>query len=145
LDKGKDFLKYWLPPLVWGIFIFPLSNHYLSQSWTYTIIVSVIRWFLPNASNPTIETLYIVSRKSFHFIEYAILAFLLIRAFRGSQKRIWSWRWAVSSGLVTIGYGLLDEFVQTFIPSRNGSLLDWAVDSAGALFALGIMAIKREK
>ena len=140
-----NFIKSWLPPLIWGSLIFPLSNHFLSQSITYTIIVSIIRWFLPQASEAAVGTLYIVVRKSFHFAEYAILAFLLFRAFRASRKEIWRLRWGIYSAGITIGYGFLDEFLQTFIPTRNGSLLDWAVDSAGALFALGMIAVKREK
>jgi len=140
-----NFLKYWLPPLIWGSLIFPLSNHFLSQGITYTIIVSIIRWFLPQVSAATVGTLYIVVRKFFHFVEYAILAFLLFRAFRGSRKEIWHLKWAIYSVGIAIGYGFLDEFLQAFIPSRNSSLLDWAVDSAGALFALGMIAVKREK
>ena len=54
-----------------------------------------------------------VGRKLIHFAEYALLCFL------------W-WRALVS------GYAITDEVHQTFVEGRNGSTLDWLIDSAGA-------------
>jgi lipopolysaccharide/colanic/teichoic acid biosynthesis glycosyltransferase/VanZ family protein len=135
------FFKYWLPPLAWMAFIFPLANRSLGSPWIYNVTVSAIRWIFPNASPETIATLYIIERKSFHFIEYGFLAFLLFRAFRGPSRRTWNSRWALASVLISSAYGFIDEAFQAVVPSRNASLLDGIVDTAGSFFVVGIIAI----
>jgi VanZ family protein len=122
-------------------FLFPLTNDTLSSNSTSYFIVPIIKWFLPNASQATINTLHILFRKSVHFFEYAFLAFLLFRGFRRGNKS-WSWKWIIYAGLIAIGYGFLDEFLQTLITSRTGSIFDWVIDSTGALSTLGIIYIK---
>ncbi len=57
----------------------------------------------------------------------------------------WDIRWAVYSGIIAIGYGFLDEFLQTFVPTRNGSIIDSVINSTGAFFALGLMAVKAKR
>jgi VanZ family protein len=69
-----------------------------------------------------------------HALEYAGLAALLLRAL--------GWRRGRSYGvalLVTLAYALSDELHQAFVPGREFSLLDLAVDAAGALAALGLV------
>ncbi len=39
----------------------------------------------------------------------------------------------VGSLLVAIGYGLLDEFHQSFVPGRSSTLADVGLDAMGAL------------
>ena len=36
-------------------------------------------------------------------------------------------------------YAGLDEFLQNFIPGRDGSPVDWAIDMAGCLFCVGLL------
>jgi VanZ family protein len=73
-------------------------------------------------------------------LEYALLAFLLFRAFRG-KSRDWNMKWILYAGMITIGYSSLDEFFQTLIPSRTGEFSDWIIDVAGAVFALCIIFV----
>jgi len=141
----KKLLLSWLPPLIWMAFIFPGANWALGNSITYRVIVAVFKWLLPAANPSTIDILYIIVRKSFHFVEYAILALLLFRAFRKMSSKIWDFKWAIFAGGIAIGYGFLDELVQTFIPSRMGSLLDWLIDSGGVIFALGMICLRNRK
>jgi VanZ family protein len=130
----KNFIFFWLPPFLWMGFLFP-SNDTLTVSSTSCIIVPIIKWLFPHADQATIETLHILTRKFVHFFEYALLAFLLFRGFRGRNKS-WQWQWILYAGIITIGYGAIDEFLQTQIPSRTGSFSDWMINSAGAVFAL---------
>jgi len=134
---------YWLPPLAWMAFLFP-TNDTLTTSSTSHIIVPVLNWLLPTASEATIEILHFLTRKSIHFFEYAFLTLLLFRAFRGKNKD-WQLKWIIYAGLVTIGYGSLDEFLQIFIASRTGSIYDWIIDSSGSVFMLGIIYIKMNR
>ena len=133
----KNFFVYWLPPLAWMIFIFPTNNALTIDS-TSRIIVPIIKWLFPDADEVTIEILHIGIRKCIHFFEYGFLAFLLFRGVRMRNKG-WRLKWILFAGLITIGYGALDEFLQTLIPSRKGSFFDWMIDSAGAVVTLLII------
>jgi VanZ family protein len=138
----KSFFVYWLPPLVWMAFIFP-TNESLSSQNTSQIIVPVLKWLLPYAGQATIDTLHAVIRKFAHFFSYALLAVLLLRAFRGKSS-IWRPQWVVYSGLIAICYGLLDEYAQTFIQSRTGSFYDWLIDSSGVIIVMGFISVKNK-
>ena len=76
-----------------------------------------------------------------HFLAYAGLALLVIRAVasgrwdrltRGSWYRAWA---------ITAGYGVTDEIHQWFVPGRYSSVSDWIADALGAATALGAAAI----
>jgi VanZ family protein len=71
----------------------------------------------------------LIGRKLVHFAEYALLCFLWWRALRTvtTPERAVLWAFLLSSG-----YAITDEYHQTFVDGRHGTLLDWAIDSAGA-------------
>jgi VanZ family protein len=73
-------------------------------------------------------------RKLAHVTEYAILSYFWFRAFN-QGGRTWSPRSAVWALAFSITYALLDEYHQTFVPSRTASLVDVGIDSLGALTA----------
>jgi lipopolysaccharide/colanic/teichoic acid biosynthesis glycosyltransferase len=132
----KRFTSYWLPPLLWMAFIFPLGNRALGSSLIYEVFMAMARWIVPHAPSGVLETAYIVFRKSLHAVEYGFLAFLLYRAFRAGRKPRGRPAWFVRAAAVAIPYGFLDEFLQSFVPNRTGSPLDWAVDTLGIVIAL---------
>ncbi len=136
----KTFVKYWLPPLLWMALIFPVGNKALSSSLVYDVFMAVFKWLLSGASPEALGTGYIIFRKSLHFFEYGFLAFLLFRGLRAGRVPRWKpSRFAWAAGLA-VGYGCLDELLQAFIPNRTGSLWDAAVDMAGILCALAVIA-----
>jgi VanZ family protein len=138
----RDFVIYWLPPLAWMAFIFP-TNGALNTHSTSHIIIPILKWLFPQADSETIHLLHIAVRKAFHIFNYAFLTFLLYRGFRG-RNNIRRPEWLVYAGIIAIGYGALDEFIQTFIPSRTGSLRDWLIDSAGVVVVCGIAFVKNK-
>jgi len=135
----KRIMKYWLPSLLWMIFIFPAGNRVLSSPILYRVIVSLMEWLWPNITFEIIELCYTVVRKLLHIVEYGILAFLLFRSFRGSSQLRWKFQWALYASLIAMCYAILDEILQSFIPSRNGSLFDVLMDGIGVIFCLGII------
>jgi lipopolysaccharide/colanic/teichoic acid biosynthesis glycosyltransferase/VanZ family protein len=141
----KRFAAYWLPPLVWMAMIFPVGNKALSSSLVYEIFVGAFKKIFPDAGEAFYGISYIIFRKSLHFLEYGILAFLLYRALRGRSRTRWSARWALSAGAVAVAYGFLDEFLQSFVPNRYGSPIDWGVDAAGIGAVLGTKFLSRKK
>lgn len=145
MSRTGWFFKYWLPPLLWMAFFFPIGNRALSSSITYEISTAVFRWLFPHASAEAVGVFYIVFRKSLHFLEYGVLAYLLYRAFRGPDGRKWNPVWALRAGLISVAYGFLDEYLQSFVPHRYGSPIDWGVDTAGILAVLGTKFLNRKK
>lgn len=77
-----------------------------------------------------------ITRKLAHFVEYAILGFLAARAFRTSPRPAIRDRWFLISATIVVTYALMDEYHQTFVPSRTGSIYDSFIDIAGGLTAL---------
>jgi len=136
------FLIYWLPVFVWMAFLFPV-NDALNFNSTSSFLVPLLKWLLPDASQATITTLHTLIRKCAHFGGYAILAFLLFRGFRAMDKKTWKMKWVIYSGTIAISYSILDEFLQTFISSRTGSIFDCLIDSAGVVFALMTVSWKK--
>jgi VanZ family protein len=73
-----------------------------------------------------------IGRKLIHFGEYALLCFLWWRALASvtSPRRA-----ALIAFLLASAYALTDEYHQTFVDGRHGTLVDWLIDSAGAAAA----------
>jgi VanZ family protein len=138
----SEFIIYWLPSIFWMGFIFPLTNDTLSSSSTSDFIIPIIRWFLPDTNQATIDTLHVFIRKFIHFFEYALLAFLLFRSFRGENKKNLKLIWLIYTGIIAVGYGFIDESLQTLMLSRTGSIYDWLINSAGSIFTLSIVSLK---
>jgi VanZ family protein len=74
----------------------------------------------------------LVGRKIVHFAEYALLCFLWWRALATVTT---PGRAALLAFLLASGYAVTDEYHQSFVEGRHGSVLDWAIDSAGAAAA----------
>lgn len=70
-----------------------------------------------------------------HFLEYALLAVLLMAAL--SFGRSWSGAALLAIALAS-AFGITDEFHQAFVPLRTPDIRDWLVDTSGA--ALGALA-----
>lgn len=138
--KFKTFLTYDLPPILLMAFIFPLGNRGLGSSRLLEIFGVVFRWVVPRASAETIGLVYIILRKTSHFVCYGLLAVLLCRAFRRGRRPAWSKTAALAAAAVAVLYSFLDEFLQSFVPNRTGSPFDWIIDSAGILTGLALLA-----
>ncbi|MEW6052858.1 MAG: VanZ family protein [Nitrospirota bacterium] len=139
MNRKVYLLYYWLPPVLWMIFISPL-NELLSSSHTSSFLLPLLQWLFPQAARATLEAVHVFIRKMSHFLEYAFLAFLLFRAFRAGSRE-WRKEWLVSAGLIAIAYACLDECLQSFIPSRTGSVYDWMIDATGVLSFMVIVAL----
>jgi VanZ family protein len=78
-----------------------------------------------------------VSDKTGHFVAYAGLAVLSVRAVAGGLPRRVTWRVAWLALTIAGGYGIVDEIHQTFVPGRSGDIADWYADVTGALIGIG--------
>lgn len=141
----KKIILYGLPPVLWMIFLFPLANESLSSSEFYNFIYSVFKALFPAMTYRDFGVIYIVIRKLIHFFGYAFLAFLLFRAFQGFSTKVWDLRWILFSAVIAVGYGIMDETIQTYLANRNGNVVDVLIDTSGIMLALGLVWLWRRK
>jgi len=129
--------------LFWLLFIFFASTSSFSADNTSVILRPLFLWFFPNLSDAQLATLHFLTRKMAHFSEYAVLAFLSRRAFISSSHDFLRRHWFFLTTLLVVTYALLDEFHQSFVPSRTPSLYDSGIDIAGGLTLLLIFKFYR--
>ena len=125
------------------LLIFCASGDLMSAEHTSRFIGPFLRWFAPDITEATVASVQLVVRKCAHLAGYAILAALLYRAVR--QGRCIFGRAAAFAFLIAALYAALDEFHQSFVPSRTGSPRDVMVDCFGAAIGLALCLVFRRK
>ena len=135
----KNFLKHWLPVLIWLGVIFLGSTDMLSAEHTSRFLVPFLRWIDPQISFATLNAIQLGIRKLGHLTEYAILAMLLWRALRSGTR--WQMKMSILflvAALASAIFAASDEFHQSFVPSRTASPTDVMIDICGTLIGLSI-------
>ncbi len=139
MTASARFMRYWLPVAVMLTLMFLFSTDLFSGETTGRAIAWFFSFFWQDDGAPDIKETDFAIRKLAHFAEYAVLAFLLFRAFRADNQKRWRWRWALAAFAVVVVWSWLDEWHQTFTHTRVGSIYDSMIDSAGGFFALLII------
>jgi VanZ family protein len=134
-STGRRIWRYG-PLFLWIGFISFASTAEFSAANTSTVLHPLLLWFFPNLSEAHFAAMHFVIRKAGHFTEYAVLAFLARRAFISSSRLFLQTRWFQLTLLLVVVYSLLDEFHQSFEPSRTASIYDSGIDVAGGLTVL---------
>jgi VanZ family protein len=141
--------KAWFPAILWlGVIAAESTSTFSAantSSWLYPVFhfltgVDPVRFAVWNG----------VLRKLGHFVGYFTLSVLLFRAWRATLTvpglASWSARWAGMAWAISALVASLDEWHQTFLPSRTGTIHDVILDSAAALVAqLVIWGLLRER
>ena len=135
-----DFVRRWLPVLIWMLVIFAASTDLMSAAQTSRFIGPFLRWLVPDILPATIAAVQIVVRKAAHVTEYAILAGLLWRAMRPVTREV-TLGPAIWAFVVAAVYAALDEFHQSFVASRSASPIDVLFDACGAVIGLIIYSV----
>lgn len=142
MSRVSNFLKYWLPVLLWMGVIFGASADTVSSKRSSRLIEPFVRWLFPEVSEPVVGAVVFYVRKGAHVAEYAVLALLLWRAI---HKPVWRHPrpWSNPHAAFVIGlcflYAVSDELHQHFVPNRQGNPYDVLIDTAGA--ALAVFAV----
>lgn len=118
--------------------IFSASADPKSGPTSSRLIAPVVRFFFPDVSAEHLDQIVFVVRKAAHVTEYAVLSWLLARAFTkpATPTGGWSRKAAVLAWLIAAIYSTTDEFHQSFVPNRDARWSDVMIDSFGA--ALGV-------
>jgi VanZ family protein len=136
LTRGQFFFT-WLPTLLWLCVIAIESTDWLSSHHTSRILYPLFHWLF-GITPEQFAPFHAVLRKAGHVVGYGLLSVLAFRSWRGSApapRPVWSFAWARNALLLTAATASLDEWHQTFIPSRTGTIWDVLLDTAAGLAA----------
>jgi len=138
-SKQREILKTWIAAVLWLIVIAIESTAALSSENTSRILYPLLH-FLFGMDMATFEPIHFFIRKSGHVVGYGILSILLFRAWRatltsGALQPRWMLRWADIAVLGTALVASLDEWHQSFIPTRTGMWQDAVLDTCAGIAA----------
>jgi VanZ family protein len=134
----NNVLKTWIAAVLWLIVIAIESSALLSAHNTSRILYPILH-FLFGVDRLRFETWHFYIRKGGHVVGYAILSTLLFRAWRATLPAMsgakWIPRWATIAVLGTAFVASLDEWHQSYIPSRTGRWQDVVLDTCAGIAA----------
>ena len=133
-----NLLKAWIAAILWLIVIAIESSALLSASNTSRILYPLLH-FLFGMDWERFHYWHFYIRKAGHVVGYGILSILLFRAWRATLPAMsnvqWTPRWANIAILGTALVASLDEWHQSFIPSRTGTPRDVLLDTCAGIAA----------
>ena len=137
-----NLLKAWIAAILWLIVIAIESSALLSASNASRILYPLLH-FLFGLDWLRFEYWHFYIRKAGHVVGYAILSILLFRAWRATLPAMsdvkWTPRWATIAILGTALVASLDEWHQSFIPSRTGAVSDVVLDTCASVAAQALI------
>ena len=120
-----------------AIFLFSSQDTWKSNDISGGLLQSVFRRFFGGLPEDRFEAANWILRKCTHFGIYAGMtacAALCLSTFSGRLR----WKFGLTV-FISFLYAVLDEWHQTFVPGRTGSLRDVIIDTCGA--ALGAAVV----
>ncbi len=134
----KQLLKTWIAALLWMLLIAIESTDMFSAEHTSRLLYPLLH-FLMGMDVARFAVVHHYIRKVGHFVGYFTLSFFLFRAWRATLHLPWAPRWALRWAAIAFTMSAmvasLDEWHQSFIPSRTGVFSDVVLDSCAALTA----------
>ncbi len=132
---GSEIALAWLWVVAWVALIQTFTGDSSSADETSRFVGPMLRWLFPDADAEFVGIVNYGIRKAGHFVEYAILALLTLRALISSFDRPLVWL-AAASLVLALAVAVVDESRQAAAANRTGALSDVALDIAGAASAL---------
>jgi VanZ family protein len=132
----QNLLKAWIAAILWLVVIAIESTAYLSAYNTSRILYPLFH-YLFGMDWRRFQYWHFYIRKGGHVVGYGILSFLLFRAWRATLPSAnhsnWTVRWSLIAILGTALVASLDEWHQSFIPSRTGKWEDVVLDTCAGI------------
>ncbi|HKO43007.1 MAG TPA: VanZ family protein [Pyrinomonadaceae bacterium] len=124
------------PLMLWtGVILFASTDGFSAGN-TSRIIRPLLLWLFPEITESQLGTVHLLTRKTAHFVEYAILAFLAQRAFITSTRDLLKTHWFAFSLILVMLVAAIDELHQSYVPARTGSIYDSFIDVTGGFTVL---------
>jgi VanZ family protein len=134
----RQWITRYAPLIIWiGVILF-LSSPQGSMAQTSRIIGPLLQFLFPSISPDQLLIVHGYVRKCAHFTEYGVLGFFAFRAFSVVGSSFFSANWFLAGICIVAAVAGIDEFNQSFEPSRTGSIWDVLIDISGGLFALSV-------
>jgi VanZ family protein len=127
-------LKHWIPAICVAILISLFSTHYFSGEETARVIIPLLHWLFPAATPHMLRLMHVGIRKMAHITEFGLFSITVFHGIRGGRSG-WRIRWALATLVIAVTYAGLDEWHQSFVPVRQASARDVAIDALGAVLA----------
>jgi VanZ family protein len=127
-------LKYWLPAILVALLISLFSTHYFSGAQTARVIIPLLHWLFPAATPRMLRLMHVAIRKLAHVTEFGVFSVTVFRGIRGGRPG-WRLDWAAWTFLIALAFAAVDEWHQSFVPVRQASARDVAIDALGAVLA----------
>jgi len=126
----------WIPTLVWLCVLALFSSDTFSAEHTGSVLSKIIHALFGRISAHRFQQIHFLVRKAAHFVSYGTLGALAFFSWRATfpAARPWKFLWAALGLLTAFAAGSLDEFHQSFVPSRTSNFHDVLIDTTGALF-----------
>ena len=130
-----NLVRAWWPAIVWiGLIAFE-STDFFSSEHTGSILYALLTRLFGQINFYDFLVFHHYLRKTGHVVGYGMLSLLLLRGWRATFDYTLLLRAALLSWLGTACVAALDEWHQSYIPSRTGTVWDVALDSvAGVVF-----------
>ncbi len=129
-------LRAWIPTLLWICILTLFSTDTFSAEHTGSVLLRVLHALFGSRFDEQFQQIHFLVRKSAHFCSYGFLGALAFFSWRATlpARPRWTFRWSLLALLLAVTAGGLDEFHQSFVPSRTSSLRDVFIDMIGAIF-----------
>jgi VanZ family protein len=130
-------LRAWWPAAVWIVLITFESSDFFSSQNTGSVLYTILTRLFGHINLYDFLIFHHYLRKTGHVVGYGMLSLLLLRGWRATFHYTLLVRAALLSWLGTACVAALDEWHQSFIPSRTGTIWDVMLDSvAGVAFLI---------
>jgi VanZ family protein len=134
-----NLLRAWWPAVAWVGIITIESTDLFSSRNTGSVLYTLLTHLFGTLDFHKFDIFHHYLRKTGHVVGYGMLGLLLLRGWRATldQNRTQLGRTAILSWLGTAFVASMDEWHQSYIPSRTGTWKDAVLDSvAGLVFLL---------
>jgi VanZ family protein len=119
------------------------STDTFSAEHTGSVLMKVLHALFGKMSAHRFQQIHFFIRKAAHFGSYGLLGALAFFSWRATWPAAprWMFRWSALALLLVVTAAGLDEFHQSFVSSRTGTVRDVVLDLVGAVFFQATIAI----
>jgi VanZ family protein len=138
--KDSKMIVAWLLFAAGAVFVLWMGSPDFSAPMSSRYLRPILEFLFPGITPRQLVRAHFYVRKGAHLLEYAGLALLAFRALRLSLDTL-PGRIAFGAIILTLLVAATDETRQAFTHTRTGSPADVALDTAGALLAVGLAVV----
>ncbi len=109
------------------------SNFSIRALWPVVALVLTLAWASGyDQSGPDVVDVPFFDKIA-HFFVFGLMGTLWFRYLSGGKRTVSK---IVMALVLTLAYGVIDEWIQSMNPHRSSDSLDWVADASGALTAI---------